>query len=108
MAIYKTNLNVFKDNDFLTSYPQPMRADSDDLTLSDVDVWQVLHECETAGVYACFEPFADFYMITNNNRQSFFKGNDPTDMDKFLESIKCTYRMNGTFQEEVEELSNGN
>ena len=74
MPFFKTTANIVKDND---EYFDPNWMDSDTLKLpphqkwtydremqiEDVDLWEVVFESGSVGVYASWQPYAEFYMI---------------------------------------------
>ena len=73
MPFFKSNANIFKDHG---EYFESKWMDSHDLilppttewtydrelTIDDVDLWEVIHE-EAFGIYAAWSPHAEFYMI---------------------------------------------
>ena len=75
MPRFKTNQNIFKDMLELTDensldkptlvLPPNKKWDySRDLKIEDIDIWEVIYEQGGAvGVYAAWEPYAEFYMI---------------------------------------------
>ena len=74
MPFFKTTANIVKDND---EYFDPNWMDSDTLKLpphqkwtydremqiEDVDLWEVVFESGSVGVYASWQPYAEFYMV---------------------------------------------
>jgi hypothetical protein len=78
MPIFKTTYNILKkyDEDELFEenwmdsnklfLPKKNNWDySRELTIEDVDVWEVIYESSNGiGVYASWNPYAEFYMIT--------------------------------------------
>lgn len=74
MPFFKTTANIIKDND---EYFDPNWMDSDTLKLpphqkwtydremqiEDVDLWEVVFESGSVGVYASWQPYAEFYMV---------------------------------------------
>lgn len=74
MPFFKTTNNIVKDNG---EYFDPNWMDSDSLVLpptqkwsydrpmqiEDVDLWEVITEVGTIGIYAAWLPHAEFYMI---------------------------------------------
>lgn len=77
MPFFKTTTNIMKDND---EYFDPNWMDSDTLVLppnqewtydremqvEDVDLWEVIYEVGSVGVYAAWQPHAEFYIIKPN------------------------------------------
>lgn len=77
MPFYKTTENIFKnsqeffDPNWMDSdkviYPETNEWDySRELSIEDVDIWEVLGET-SHGVYAAYLPFAEFYLIVPFN-----------------------------------------
>jgi hypothetical protein len=74
MPFFKTTANVLKDNG---EYFDPNWMDSDSLILppkvdwdyqremqiEDIDLWEVIYEEGSVGVYAAWTPYAEFYMF---------------------------------------------
>ena len=74
MPFFKTTENIIKDNQ---EYFDSNWMDSDkvilppsqpwdykrDMQIEDVDIWEVIYEIGTVGVYAAWQPHAEFYMI---------------------------------------------
>jgi hypothetical protein len=74
MPFFKTTQNILKDNG---EYFNPNWMDSDELLLppktnwdygremkiEDVDIWEVISEVSTVGIYAAWTPYAEFYLI---------------------------------------------
>ena len=74
MPFFKTTHNIVKDNG---EYFDPNWMDSDkvilppsqpwdykrEMKIEDVDLWEVVYEVGTVGVYAAWQPHAEFYMI---------------------------------------------
>lgn len=76
MPIFRSTQNIFKDFGevfedkwFDTEklvLPHTKEWDySRELSIEDIDIWEVLYESKNYGVYASWSPFAEFYMITN-------------------------------------------
>jgi len=78
MPIFRTTDNIFKDNG---EYFDPNWLDSDKLVLpprqewdykremqiEDVDLWEVILEISGFGVYASWQPYAEFYLLKKPN-----------------------------------------
>lgn len=74
MPFFKTTVNIVKDNG---EHFDPNWMDSNDLVLpfkktwsydrdmqiEDVDLWEVIYEQGSIGVYASWLPFAEFYLF---------------------------------------------
>tara|TARA_B110000503_G_C7169319_1_gene423531 strand:- start:5778 stop:6170 length:393 start_codon:yes stop_codon:yes gene_type:complete len=74
MPFFKTTVNIVKDND---EYFDPNWMDSDtlklppnqkwsydrELQIEDIDIWEVLHEVGSLGLYAAWHPYAEFYLF---------------------------------------------
>lgn len=74
MPFFKTTHNIVKDNG---EHFDPNWLDSDDLILppskkwsydrdmqiEDVDLWEVIYEHGSIGVYAAWQPHAEFYLF---------------------------------------------
>lgn len=74
MPIFKTNKNVFVD---FGEHYDPNWMDSNrivlpdtkewtydrEMTIDDVDLWEVISEFSGGGVYASWSPYAEFYMV---------------------------------------------
>ena len=74
MPFFKTTTNIMKDND---EYFDSNWMDSDkmklppnqqwpydrEMQIEDVDLWEVIWESGSVGVYAAWQPHAEFYMI---------------------------------------------
>lgn len=74
MPFFKTTDNILKDNGeyFDSSWmnsnklilPPSQRWDyKREMKIEDVDLWEVIYEVGTVGVYAAWHPHAEFYMI---------------------------------------------
>ena len=80
MPFFKTTQNILKDNG---EYFDPNWMDSDELLLppkqnwdygremqiEDVDIWEVISESSSVGIYAAWTPYAEFYLIKPGWRQ---------------------------------------
>ena len=83
---FRTNANIFKDYGeyFESSWsdsntvqvpPNPKWDYSRELTLEDVDIWEVVWEAGGGnGVYASWCPYAEFYMILVRGVAEFYYG----------------------------------
>jgi hypothetical protein len=74
MPFFKTTVNLVKDND---EYFDPNWMDSDtlklpphkkwdyqrDMQIEDVDLWEVIFESGSVGLYAAWQPYAEFYLV---------------------------------------------
>ena len=74
MPFFRTTVNILKDNG---EHFDPNWMDSDSLILppkqdwdygremqiEDVDLWEVIYEQGSVGVYAAWTPYAEFYMF---------------------------------------------
>jgi len=74
MPFFKTTDNILKDNQ---EYFDPNWMDSDkvilppsqswdysrELQIEDIDIWEVIYEMGSVGIYAAWQPHAEFYMI---------------------------------------------
>jgi hypothetical protein len=74
MPFFKTTVNIVKDND---EYFDPNWMDSDtlklpphqewdyqrDMQIEDVDLWEVIYESGSIGLYAAWQPHAEFYLF---------------------------------------------
>lgn len=74
MPFFRTTHNIVKDNN---EYFDPNWMDSNtlklppkkdwdykrEMTIEDVDLWEVLYEQGSVGVYAAWLPYAEFYMF---------------------------------------------
>lgn len=84
MPSFKSTYNILKKQDECEVYNDNW-MDSDSLVLptwtkwdyhremniEDVDIWQVLYEAsEGIGVYAAWQPYAEFYMLLTGNNYS--------------------------------------
>jgi hypothetical protein len=91
MPIFKTTYNILKvqDQDELfnenwmdrnTLYLPPNKVwdYSRELQIEDVNIWEVIHEMSGGwGLYASWDPYAEFYLITNGtDTRGFYKINE--------------------------------
>ena len=74
MPFFKTTVNILKDNN---EYFDPNWMDSDklilpphtkwpydrELQIEDIDLWEVIFEVGSIGLYAAWQPYAEFYLI---------------------------------------------
>ena len=52
------------DSDTIVTPPNKPWDYSRELTIEDVDLWEIIWESSQAGVYAAWNPHAEFYLIT--------------------------------------------
>ena len=78
MPLFKSTYNILKkydedevfnpnwmDSDKLVLPPSTEWDYARELQIEDVDIWEVLYEASNGiGLYAAWEPYAEFYMIT--------------------------------------------
>jgi hypothetical protein len=73
MPFFKTTHNIFKDygehfnanwmdSDKLVLPPTADWDYSRELTIEDVDIWELIHE-SSVGIYAAWCPYAEFYLL---------------------------------------------
>ena len=55
--------NWMDSNTIVTPTKEPWDY-SRELTIEDVDLWEIIWESSTQGVYASWSPYAEFYLIT--------------------------------------------
>lgn len=87
MPIFRTTHNILKEpnlGDFFdenwmnqNTLQLPPKKDWDysrELSLEDVDLWEVLYEGSSGGVYAAWSPYAEFYLVkvTCCNLETFY------------------------------------
>ena len=78
MPIFRSTKDIFVDmseyfdpnwldKNFLDLPPSTPWDDSRELSVADIDLWEVLSEISgPSGVYAAWLPYAEFYMILHN------------------------------------------
>lgn len=77
MPVFKSTYNILKkpdedevfnpnwmDSDTLVLPPTKKWDYSREMTVEDVDIWEVIAESGSMGIYAAWCPYAEFYMIT--------------------------------------------
>ena len=73
-----TEINTINYDESNSDHDLPPRTAWDysrELKLEDVDVWEVIYEeGGGTGVYASWEPYAEFYMLRLNEKLEFFYG----------------------------------
>ena len=52
------------DSDIIITPPKTNWSYSRELTIEDIDLWEIIWESSFAGVYAAWSPYAEFYLIT--------------------------------------------
>ena len=100
----RTTKNIFKDHEEIdtldfnytlldTDLPPKTAWDySRNLRLEDVDVWEVIYEeGGGTGVYASWEPYAEFYMLRLNEKLEFFYG--PGSQQFMLNYLKTAWNV---------------
>ena len=99
MPIFRTTHNILKDlasSDFFnenwmdrSTLQLPPKKDWDysrELSLEDVDLWEVLYETNTQGVYAAWSPYAEFYLVKMSccNLETCYGVNAQKQLKKYL------------------------
>ncbi len=100
MPSYKSNLNIFFNNQYLKD-PWSMSFMDKEIDYTEVNVWEILHEVKNAnqgidlGVYVAFDPFGELYMITHGKKVITFFGEDAVnDIESYFKENNLDFKMN--------------
>jgi hypothetical protein len=101
MPQYKNNLGIFWTKEYLENNPPTMtRGELENIELKDVDAWEIISETEKdgeifLGVYAAYDPYAEFYMVVHDKKEKFFKGEFASeDIETYLKSLGIDFLIN--------------
>ena len=109
MPLFRTSKDIFTDctdyfdenlNNQKNSLPPNPKWDyKRELQIEDIDIWEVIAEKGSSGIYASWMPYAEFYMVVINRKIDstyYGKGSD-IHAAKRLDELKIPYpRKNDT------------
>jgi hypothetical protein len=109
---FKSTQNIFKDfgevfetrwmdSNKIVTPPNPKWDYSRELTIEDVDIWEVLHERgHGVGIYASWCPYAEFYLIRTgwwnapNNIETYYGQGAQKQVQKRMKELGIPYSLN--------------
>jgi hypothetical protein len=109
MPVFKSTYNILKkpdenevfdpnwmDSDSLVLPPKKDWDYKRDLTVEDIDIWEVIFEYSGGtGLYAAWNPYAEFFMFTHQHTvKTFYGAGAQIKVKRHLESLGIPYNTN--------------